>query len=126
MLYPKEDRMNNTLMFACRTCPFSEPATASCIYRNELNVSVAETSGNVEDVAQDPTVGEPASDSAPHMCTLCGQEITCPMCGNPSEYGVFLEVEDEQEVDPVQQQERERAEENERRFSGVKQLQQKR
>ena len=57
MLYPKEDRENSTLMFACRTCQFSEPAGASCIYRNSLKETIAETPGNVQDVAQDPTVG---------------------------------------------------------------------
>ena len=57
MLYPKEDRVNNTLMFACRTCTFSEPAGTSCIYRNSLKETIAETPGNVQDVADDPTVG---------------------------------------------------------------------
>ncbi|EME45656.1 hypothetical protein DOTSEDRAFT_43938 [Dothistroma septosporum NZE10] len=64
MLYPKEDRMNSTLMFACRTCQFSEPATASCIWRNALKDDIKETEGEVDDVAQDPTL--------PHA------EIECP------------------------------------------------
>ena len=58
MLYPKEDRLSNTLMFACRTCQFSEPAGSSCVYRNSLKETIAETPGNVQDVAQDPTVGD--------------------------------------------------------------------
>ncbi|KAF2481743.1 hypothetical protein BDY17DRAFT_299574 [Neohortaea acidophila] len=66
MLYPKEDRLNNTLMFACRTCTFSEPAGASCIYRNSLKETIAETPGNVQDVAQDPTL--------PHA------EVECNKC----------------------------------------------
>ena len=112
MLYPKEDRVNNTLMFACRTCQFSEPAGASCIYRNSLKETIAETPGNVQDVAQDPTVGDARSsfDSAydsgmdveeaegvnvvPDMCTLCGQEILCPICENPTDACIVLEAED--------------------------------
>ncbi|TKA25110.1 hypothetical protein B0A50_06175 [Salinomyces thailandicus] len=58
MLYPKEDKLNNQLMFACRMCQWAEPADATCIYRNALKEEIAETAGNVEDVAQDPTVGD--------------------------------------------------------------------
>ena len=107
MLYPKEDTASNTLMFACRSCQYSEPAQAACIYRNSLQEQIAETAGNVEDVAQDPTVGDPsATDSymegmdadddqeLPEMCTLCGQEILCPFCGQPSDGCLELEVDD--------------------------------
>ena len=110
MLHPKEDRLNNTLMFACRTCQFSEPAGASCIYRNSLKETIAETPGNVQDVAQDPTVGDTESsfdfkyyygmvdvagvDVIPDLCTLCGQEILCPICDRPTDGGIMLETED--------------------------------
>ena len=95
MLYPKEDRLNNTLMFACRTCQFSEPAPSSCVYRNTLYNTVGETAGVTQDVGSDPTVGQPAAsavrdqygeeeyfdeDRAP-FCTLCGNEILCVVCG---------------------------------------------
>ena len=133
MLYPKEDRLNNTLMFACRTCQFSEPAGASCIYRNSLKETIAETPGNVQDVAQDPTVGnanssfDSAYDSAmdmedaegvdeiPDMCTLCGQEILCPICEKPTDRGIMLEAEDpevevrEKGEEVVEQEKRERS-----------------
>lgn len=109
MLYPKEDTASNTLMFACRSCQYSEPAQAACIYRNSLQEQIAETAGNVEDVAQDPTVGDSSAkdsfmedamddarddDELPEMCTLCGQEILCPFCGQPSDGCVALEVDD--------------------------------
>lgn len=135
MLYPKEDRQNNILMFACRTCQFSEPAEAACIYRNSLKETIAETPGNVQDVAQDPTVGVSSSSSfeytydsmmddaedlagvdvVPEMCTLCGQEILCPICENPTDCGIMLEADDpEKEVketgeDIVELEKRERA-----------------
>ena len=116
MLYPKEDQHNNQLMFSCRSCHYAEPATAACVYRNSLQEQIAETAGNVEDVAQDPTVGdEPSFASAadscigdgaftaldcdedsdlPRICTYCGKEILCPICGEASDGGVFLEVPD--------------------------------
>ena len=73
MLYPKEDRLNSTLMFACRTCQFSEPAPSSCVYRNQLSNTVGETAGVTQDVGSDPTVGftDSLNDEAP-FCTLCG------------------------------------------------------
>ncbi|KAI9796157.1 MAG: hypothetical protein M1825_000868 [Sarcosagium campestre] len=74
MLYPKEDAVNNTLMFACRTCQFSEPATSSCVFRNFLQNTVGETAGVTQDVGSDPTVGLPS------MCTMCGTEIICQFC----------------------------------------------
>lgn len=136
MLYPKEDPSSNVLMFACRSCQYSEPATAACIYRNALQEQIAETAGNVEDVAQDPTVSDSAhhhhakdsvmedriqdmdseGDDIPEMCTLCGQEILCPFCGQPSDGHMALEVDDpdhaqngEQEEELVKAEQRERA-----------------
>jgi len=130
MLYPKEDPSSNVLMFACRSCQYSEPATAACIYRNALQEQIAETAGNVEDVAQDPTVSDSAQprmddhyedmnnegDEIPEMCTLCGQEILCPFCGQPSDGHMALEVDDpdraqndEQEEALVKAEQRERA-----------------
>ena len=136
MLYPKEDRINNTLMFACRTCQFSEPAGASCIYRNSLKETIAETPGNVQDVAQDPTVGDTSNslsslddsmydsnvemddaeglDVIPEFCTFCGQEILCPICENPTDCGFMLEADDpeaeiqEKGEEVVKQEKRER------------------
>jgi DNA-directed RNA polymerase II subunit RPB9 len=53
-------------------------------------------------------------DILPEMCTLCGQEILCPVCGGPTDAGVMLEAEDpESEVkkkgdDVVEAEKRER------------------
>ena len=144
MLYPKEDRMNNTLMFACRTCQYSEAATAACIYRNSLQEQIAETAGNVEDVAQDPTVGDSDYDTArdsfiedgddpsagmdyggdddvlPETCTFCGQEILCPHCGQPTDNFVALEVDDPDKAkDDKQEEEMVEAEKRERTLSSA-------
>jgi DNA-directed RNA polymerase II subunit RPB9 len=137
MLYPKEDRETNTLMFACRTCHFSETADAACIYRNSLKETIAETPGNVQDVAQDPTVGDPSNSMSvddstyesamdmedaegveivPHFCTMCGQEITCPYCEGPTDGAMMLEAEDDGAQSSEQKIEDER---RERALSGA-------
>lgn len=137
MLYPKEDRTTNTLMFACRTCQYSEKATASCVWRNSLKEDVQDTAGNIDDVAQDPTVGNDSDtdmhlsdaqmedvefaqgeDIVPELCTLCGQEILCPICEGPSDAGVALEVDDPQE-ETSKSEELVEAEKRERALSGA-------
>lgn len=94
MLYAKEDRINNKLMFACRTCQYSEDATSSCVFRNSIYNIIGETAGVTQDVGSDPTVGLPDV-----TCTLCGQEITCDICGgvndNGTRSGVFRLENDE-------------------------------
>lgn len=90
MLYPRENRLADTLAFQCRNCQYNEEVGATCIYRNELSNNVGETSGVTQDVASDPTVGDPI----PDICTLCGQEILCITCGESTDGGTYLEVED--------------------------------
>lgn len=76
MLYPKEDGENQRLMYACRTCQFSEPAASACVFRNDLSNAVGETAGVTQDVGLDPTVRLPV----PGLCMLCGQDIPCDIC----------------------------------------------
>ncbi|KAI1331098.1 hypothetical protein F5Y16DRAFT_292339 [Xylariaceae sp. FL0255] len=56
MLYPKEDEDAKTLMYTCRTCMYTTPATSSCVFRNVLNNSAGETAGVTQDVGSDPTL----------------------------------------------------------------------
>ena len=86
LLFPKENKETNELMFACQTCQYSEKATSSCVYRNNLDTSIGETAGVTQDVGSDPTVG------APDFCDHCGQEILCVYC--MEEYVVEDTVED--------------------------------
>jgi DNA-directed RNA polymerase II subunit RPB9 len=80
LLYPKEDRVTNQLMFTCRTCHVGEPASSYCVYQNKLHSQVGDTAGVTQDVGSDPTV------CLPGFCTLCGDEITCSVCGpDPNE-----------------------------------------
>jgi DNA-directed RNA polymerase II subunit RPB9 len=74
MLYPKEDPHSSTLMYACRTCTFSEPAASACVFRNIMSNTVGETEGVTQDVASDPTVG------TPDFCIMCGHVILCDIC----------------------------------------------
>ncbi|KAJ5788227.1 hypothetical protein N7457_003217 [Penicillium paradoxum] len=74
LLYPKEDRVNNQLMYTCRTCHVSEPASSHCVYQNNLHSQVGDTAGVTQDVTSDPTVRPPG------FCLLCGDIITCVFC----------------------------------------------
>ena len=68
LLYPKEDRATNTLLFSCRTCHVSEPASTYCVFQNKLNTQVGDTAGVTQDVGSDPTVGL-------SCCMMCGEVI---------------------------------------------------
>ncbi|KAF2875282.1 putative DNA directed RNA polymerase II 15 kDa subunit [Massariosphaeria phaeospora] len=56
LLFPREDKADNKLLFACRTCSFTEEAPSSCVMRHEIASSVGDTAGITQDVAQDPTL----------------------------------------------------------------------
>ncbi|KAJ5151157.1 uncharacterized protein N7482_010409 [Penicillium canariense] len=85
LLYPKEDRVTNQLMFTCRTCHVGEPASSYCVYQNKLNSQVGDTAGVTQDVGSDPTVCLPETPlgflSIPGFCACCGQEMVCETCG---------------------------------------------
>lgn len=34
--------------------------------------------------------------AVPDFCTMCGQEVFCEFCGQPSDRGCFLEVDEDQ------------------------------
>lgn len=40
MLYPKEDRQNRALLFACRNCDHQEEASHYCVYRHDIILPV--------------------------------------------------------------------------------------
>lgn len=50
-----------------------------------------------KDVADDPTAS--ALSPVPDFCTLCGNEIFCEICGQESDRGFWLEVEDADMMD---------------------------
>jgi DNA-directed RNA polymerase II subunit RPB9 len=104
LLFPREDKAESKLLFACRTCSFSEEAPSACVMRNEIASSAGDTAGVTSDIGQDPTVGLTRSfsraslmelDGFPNFCTMCGQDIVCVDCGDESAPGLVLEAEDE-------------------------------
>ncbi|RYQ79397.1 hypothetical protein Ahy_Scaffold6g108134 [Arachis hypogaea] len=56
ILYPKEDREQKILLYACRNCDHQEVADNNCVYRNEVHHSVGERTQVLQDVAADPTL----------------------------------------------------------------------
>ncbi|KAL8760898.1 MAG: hypothetical protein Q9184_002929 [Pyrenodesmia sp. 2 TL-2023] len=108
MLYPKEDRINNKLMFACRTCQYSEEAASACVFRNSIYNVIGETAGVTQDVGSDPTVGLPDI-----CCTFCGKPFTCDLCGEVDEDGVeAVDSSEEHEDDEDEDEEYENGEED--------------
>ena len=93
MLYPKEDRQTHQLMFACSTCQYSEKASSSCVFRNNLDTTIGETAGVTQDVGSDPTVGIPG------FCALCQLPIRCSFCDEMSGEGIMFYVAEEHEDD---------------------------
>ena len=93
MLYPQEDDGKTELLFMCRTCSYSEPASQYCIFRNVLNNQAGEVAGVTQDVGSDLTVSAAVSSvshgaaSACHApsegyayCICCGKFIMCGVC----------------------------------------------
>ncbi|KAF2112683.1 hypothetical protein BDV96DRAFT_648928 [Lophiotrema nucula] len=107
LLFPREDKAENKLLFACRTCSFTEEAPSSCVMRHEIASSVGDTAGITQDVGQDPTVGlsrslshTTLSEAVPGFCTMCGQDIVCEECGEETAPGLCFEADDEDAAVP--------------------------
>merc|ERR1712141_39733 len=67
MLYPKEDKENKQLLYACRNCDYKQLADNNCIYVNKIMHEVDELTNIVADVIGDPTL--PRSQDRP--CPKC-------------------------------------------------------
>ncbi|KAG8204041.1 RPB9, partial [Candida africana] len=67
MLYPKEDKEGQRLLYACRNCGYTELVENPKVYRHELMTNIGATAGVVEDIGNDPTL--PRSDKE---CPDCG------------------------------------------------------
>ncbi|OAL48456.1 hypothetical protein IQ07DRAFT_513639 [Pyrenochaeta sp. DS3sAY3a] len=112
LLFPREDKVDNKLLFACRTCTFTEEAPSSCVMRHEIASTVGATAGVTAEVAQDPTVGlshsvaraSPPPDEDMPCCTMCGMPIMCQECGENSVPGIMLETEAEPAEQPEDKQ----------------------
>ena len=77
MLYPKEDKDNRVLLYACRNCDYRQLADSCCVYVNKIMHEVDEITNIVTDVTGDPTL--PRSNERP-----------CPECRHRE--AVFFQV----------------------------------
>ncbi|ORX93728.1 DNA-directed RNA polymerase II subunit I [Basidiobolus meristosporus CBS 931.73] len=68
MLYPKEDRENKILLFACRNCDHQEESDNNCVYRHQIVHVPSEQTMILTDLGFDPT--------------LPRTNIACPSCGH--------------------------------------------
>ena len=69
---------------------------SGCTYRTHLSANVQETAGVTQNVANDPTVGDPLPSAM--FCTHCGKGLKCARCGEPAVDGPESSDEDEMEV----------------------------
>ena len=79
LLYPKENREQNSLTFVCKACTAITETDPACTYRHHLGSTVTETAGVTTDVANDPTVGDTSLEV--YFCTMCGDVLRCRDCG---------------------------------------------
>ncbi|KAJ0980596.1 hypothetical protein J5N97_008851 [Dioscorea zingiberensis] len=77
ILYPKEDRENKVLLFACRNCDHQEVADNNCVYRNVIIHAAGEYTQVLQDVAADPTLPRTKS-------------VRCSVCNHPE--AVFFQA----------------------------------
>ncbi|KAJ1276736.1 hypothetical protein BS78_05G237600 [Paspalum vaginatum] len=69
ILYPKEDRENKVLLYACRNCDHQEVSDSNCVYRNVVDHGAGEFTQVVyDDMASDFTL--PRTKSV--RCAACG------------------------------------------------------
>ncbi|KAF2763271.1 hypothetical protein EJ05DRAFT_32640 [Pseudovirgaria hyperparasitica] len=68
LLYPKEDKINARLMFACRTCQYATEALTPMVTRKEVSSSAGDTAGLTDDIGQDPTLPR-----VEKLCPKCGE-----------------------------------------------------
>ncbi|XP_071801715.1 DNA-directed RNA polymerase II subunit RPB9-like [Asterias amurensis] len=67
MLYPKEDKENKVLLYACRNCDYQQEADNNCVYVNKITHEVDELTQIVAEVVADPTL--PRTED--HPCPRC-------------------------------------------------------
>ncbi|KNE57683.1 hypothetical protein AMAG_04543 [Allomyces macrogynus ATCC 38327] len=70
LLYPREDRVENRLLYACRRCGTQEEALDACVYRHEIAIQERGETGRLRDLIKDPTLPKASK--------------RCPQCGNGS------------------------------------------
>ncbi|OWR50129.1 DNA-directed RNA polymerase 2 subunit RPB9 [Danaus plexippus plexippus] len=67
MLYPREDKNNKVLQYACRNCDYKQLADSNCVYVNKIMHEVDELTHINPDVVSDPTLPR----TKDHVCPKC-------------------------------------------------------
>ncbi|KAI3631183.1 hypothetical protein MIR68_010673 [Amoeboaphelidium protococcarum] len=68
MLYPKENRQEKRLLYACRNCNHYEIAESNCIYKHQVMHHAGDQMQQlISDVAKDPTLPRT-------------RDVQCPRC----------------------------------------------
>ena len=80
MLYPKEDKANKRLLFACRHCAYSHPAPTTLVYSNSLTTTAISSLHITPELTLDPTLQRT-------------KKVVCGKCGNNE--AVFFARSDE-------------------------------
>ncbi|CAG8511412.1 376_t:CDS:2 [Paraglomus occultum] len=70
MLYPRQDRERETLLYACRNCEYQEGSENSLVYRNDIDPPDSEQTQIISDLAADPTL--PRTEK---LCPQCGHDV---------------------------------------------------
>jgi len=70
MLYPKEDKDNKVLLYACRNCDYKQIADNNCVYVNKITHDIDELARIVPEVIHDPTLPR----TKEHPCPRCGHK----------------------------------------------------
>ena len=55
MLYPKENREERVLIFACRNCNYAERAQQTCVYKHIITHATMDQTTAMVDLSSDPT-----------------------------------------------------------------------
>lgn len=84
MLYPKEDKANKRLLFACRHCAFSTLATTNLVYANSLTQTTISSLIITPELTLDPTLQRT-------------KKVTCNRCGH-TEAVFFARSEERMEL----------------------------
>ncbi|CAG8524436.1 2902_t:CDS:2 [Acaulospora morrowiae] len=70
LLYPREDKENKRLLYACRNCIYQEETINFCVYRNDVQNAASEKISIIKDLAADPTLARKEK-----KCSQCGYNI---------------------------------------------------
>ncbi|CAJ0883690.1 12226_t:CDS:2 [Entrophospora sp. SA101] len=71
LLYPKEDRENAKLTYACRNCIYQSETSNNCVYRNDIQHPINEANIVIRDLAADPTLPR----TTEKRCKQCGCDL---------------------------------------------------